>query len=49
MAQTGGALSPAIFGAILDMTSSYDVGWILLGSGALLLSSGPIFLIRERY
>lgn len=49
MAQVPGTLSPALFGFLLEMSHSYDVGWMLLGTTALACSVGPALLTKRGY
>ncbi len=49
MTQAGGALSPTIFGLILDISGTYDPAWFILGLVALIFSIGPMLLVREGY
>ncbi len=49
MTQLAGAMAPAIFGLVLDISGSYNAGWMLLGLVALIFSIGPILLVREGY
>jgi len=48
LATLGGCVSPYIFGAILDATDSFTMGWTILGVISIALSMLMIPLIRAR-
>ncbi|MDQ1279042.1 MAG: transporter, family, hexuronate transporter [Thermoproteota archaeon] len=47
LATLGGCVSPSIFGAILDATGSFAMGWTILGATSIVLSMMMIPLIRS--
>lgn len=48
LATLGGCVSPSVFGAILDVTGSFPMAWIVLGTISAILSMAIIPLIYAR-
>jgi MFS family permease len=47
--QIGGALSPVLFGLLLDTSGSYLYGWLMLGIVVLSLSLFPALLAKKGF